>query len=173
MTVLARTKCCTRCGNEFTERKGDSETQWSKKSFCSISCANKAKFEKTPVDERYLWHVIKRGGGQCWSWSGAKDSRGYGTLNGGNGVPKRAHRISWEIHFGEIPAGLGVLHKCDNPECSNPDHLFLGTQKQNALDMSAKGRMNPISYLNLRPGQKGVVGAGNKPMKELANGIRK
>lgn len=171
MTLLARKKCCANCGSEFSERRSDSELQWSKRSFCSLSCANKKKFEKTPIETRYWRHVVKRSGNKCWSWIGASDRHGYGALNDGNGTPKKAHRISWEIHFGAIPDGLGVLHKCDNPECSNPDHLFLGTQKHNALDMSNKGRMNPISYLNLRPGQKGVRGAGSKSIKELTNGI--
>ena len=73
----------------------------------------------------------------CWLWVGRRDSYGYGKL----GKKQTAsHRLSWTIHFGPIPSGLCVLHRCDNPPCVNPAHLFLGTQLDNIRDMNAKGR---------------------------------
>ena len=57
-----------------------------------------------------------------------------------NGKEVRAHRVSWELHRGPIPEGMSVLHKCDNPPCVNPEHLFLGTQKDNAEDCRVKRR---------------------------------
>jgi hypothetical protein len=75
----------------------------------------------------------------CWEWDAMRDRKGYGILMSG---PKRlrAHRISYEIHFGPIPDGLFILHRCDNPPCVNPAHLFLGTLADNNRDKTAKGR---------------------------------
>jgi len=75
----------------------------------------------------------------CWYWIGTIGPRGYGSINV-NGASKRAHRVSYEIYKGNIPAGLFVCHSCDNPLCVRPDHLILGTQKENMQDMWGKGR---------------------------------
>ena len=89
------------------------------------------------VAERFFEKVAKSEA--CWEWTAAKDSSGYGCISIG-GRLDGAHRVSWRIAFGEIPNGLLVLHKCDNRSCVNPDHLFLGTVKDNVQDMVAKGR---------------------------------
>lgn len=85
----------------------------------------------------------------CWVWCAGLTKPGrpngkhiYGIAHW-RGKTRRAHRVSWEVHRGPIPPGLCVLHKCDNPPCINPDHLFLGTQSDNARDMLAKGRGAP------------------------------
>lgn len=163
-------KNCKLCGAAFYKRARDSSAQWSEREFCSIGCANKSKRPITPPIERFWNFVDKRKNG-CWKWLGSVDHRGYGRISAGrNLAPLKAHRISWEIHFGAISANLNVLHACDNPGCVNPDHLMLGTQKANAVDMSRKGRINIKSLDNLRPGQKGVRGAGNQ-LKENRHGI--
>lgn len=75
----------------------------------------------------------------CWLWRGARYPAGYGVIwSGGKNV--FAHRASWELAHGQIPDGQCVLHRCDNPSCVNPEHLFLGTKGENCSDRSAKGR---------------------------------
>ncbi len=76
----------------------------------------------------------------CWLWTGARGSFGHGLMKTRTKKNDTAPRISWTIHRGEIPTGLCVLHKCDVPECVNPDHLFLGTKRDNAIDSALKGR---------------------------------
>jgi DNA-binding XRE family transcriptional regulator len=75
----------------------------------------------------------------CWEWCGSRFREGYGRIYVG-GRRIGAHRYIWEQEHGPIPSGLSVLHRCDNPRCVRPDHLFLGTPLDNAQDMARKGR---------------------------------
>jgi len=77
--------------------------------------------------------------GGCWEWAKCRDQNGYGRIQH-DGRSQVAHRIAWELWVGPIPEGKCILHKCDNPSCINPDHLFVGTQLDNIADMNAKGR---------------------------------
>lgn len=76
----------------------------------------------------------------CWEWTGSKDGGNYGVYRSPNLPDDKAHRLSWIFYNTEIPEGLLVCHKCDNPSCVNPNHLFLGTDKDNVLDKMNKGR---------------------------------
>lgn len=96
-----------------------------------------------PFEERFWDNVNKTF--NCWEWM-TSTTYGYGQTFY-KGKNSRAHRVSWELTYGEIPDGLCVLHKCDNPRCVNPDHLFLGTQKDNIHDMMRKGRKPIPVYL--------------------------
>ena len=80
----------------------------------------------------------------CWLWTGAVFAAGYGLVHmpGRKGKTRGTHRVAWEIYRGPIPDGLFVLRRCDTPACFNPDHLFIGTQKDNIRDMHEKGRSN-------------------------------
>ena len=72
----------------------------------------------------------------CWLWIASRTPSGYGRLTRN----RYAHRVSWEIHRGAIPKGKHVLHRCDNPSCVNPEHLWLGTHSENMADRERKGR---------------------------------
>lgn len=90
-----------------------------------------------------FWDKVKKGD-SCWEWQAAQDGFGYGRF-GFRGCNQRAHRVSWILHFGSVPIGLCVLHKCDNPRCVNPEHLYLGTKKDNARDRERRERGNHAS----------------------------
>ncbi len=93
-----------------------------------------------PVSTRYkFWRRVSREAG-CWLWLAGKTKQGYGRFKYNGYDRVMAHRFSWEIHNGTIPDGLFVLHKCDNPPCVRPDHLFLGTKRDNIDDAISKGR---------------------------------
>lgn len=90
--------------------------------------------------ERFWQKVDRRGNEQCWIWISVRNSDGYGQFRTGGAFMDKAHRESWRMANGPIPEGLSVLHRCDNPSCVNPNHLFLGTQQDNIADMLRKGR---------------------------------
>jgi hypothetical protein len=94
-----------------------------------------------PLLERF-WEKVEKHDHGCWLWTGAL-AAGYGCLGGGPGKPLvKAHRLSYELHKGPIPDGAKVLHTCDTPPCVRPDHLYVGTQRDNALDRERRGRGN-------------------------------
>ena len=90
--------------------------------------------------ERF-WRNVKKTD-TCWLWVGFRDPNGYGRLMV-KGKPELVHRLSWAIHYGGIPQGKFVLHKCDISPCVNPEHLYIGTQFDNMADMWTRGRSNP------------------------------
>lgn len=100
------------------------------------------KFMPTPtisINERF-WSKVEKSGA-CWIWTGFVDPKGYGAISTQRGHrPLQTHRLSWEMANGKIPDGAMVLHRCDNPRCVNPDHLFLGTAADNTHDMMNKDR---------------------------------
>jgi len=89
--------------------------------------------------ETRFWKYVKKCENGCWEWNGHNRNR-YGLFARIRGVTESAHRIMWELKNGPIPEGKQVLHKCDNPPCCRPDHLFLGTITDNMADMVKKGR---------------------------------
>lgn len=93
----------------------------------------------TPIEVAF-WAQVRRDEA-CWEWQAARNSGGYGWFRfGPSRTSTGAHRVAYELVNGPIPAGLGVLHRCDNPPCCNPAHLFLGTNQDNVTDKVNKGR---------------------------------
>ena len=94
-------------------------------------------------DSIRFWLNVDKGD-DCWEWTGPRDNNGYGSLRchvDGERKKIGAHRFAWILANGEIPAGLWVLHRCDNPSCVRPDHLFTGTAGDNSRDARDKGRL--------------------------------
>lgn len=94
--------------------------------------------------DRFWANVRIAGPDECWEWGRGRIPKGYGMFYiGGKPYARRSsHRMAWELTHGEIPEGMFVCHRCDNPPCCNPAHLFLGTPQENVLDRLSKGRCN-------------------------------
>jgi hypothetical protein len=114
-----------------------------------------------PAPERFARFFEKSEG--CWEWRGTRRRSGHGSFNAVGNRPVLAHRYAWELQNGPIPDGMCVCHRCDNPPCVNPAHLFLGTQRDNVRDMRQKGRGR-----GLRHG----AGAANNSAKLTAEQVR-
>jgi hypothetical protein len=102
---------------------------------------HRARLGKYPSAEVAFWsHVTPGAADDCWRWHGPLNGYGYGLAQWIGSRRWRAHRLSYYLHFGPIPDDIQVLHKCDNPPCVNPNHLFLGTISNNMQDKTSKGR---------------------------------
>lgn len=92
----------------------------------------------SPVTLDTVWSRVNKSD-ECWIWLGSTNGKGYGFMRVGK-KSVGVHRIVYELVHGHIPEGMLVLHRCDNPTCCRPEHLFLGTYSDNGIDMTAKGR---------------------------------
>ena len=152
MATTHQPKICETCGKSFLPSYPVSKSYWAGRRFCSPPCSREGSRGKPSVnkgrvlkslEERFWAKVVVLGPDDCWEWRGTRLKTGYGLMHGGSGSAKRweiAHRVSWMVHFGEIPEELVICHRCDNPPCCNPAHLFLGTKADNNRDRASKGR---------------------------------
>jgi hypothetical protein len=134
--------CMCGCGRKTPIAKQTYiESGWIKGKPVRFVRGHRLVFKKSePVDARFWPRVeFPSGPDGCWVWTASKDTSGYGQLSV-NGRMTLVHRISFEIFYKAIPAGMQVLHTCDNPPCVRPDHLFLGDDIANVNDKVAKGR---------------------------------
>lgn len=151
-TSTAIWRPCERCGTTF--RTWPRNIAAGNGRFCTQACfgadlSAKAAAEREPLAVRLRRKTDRNGPvpphrpelGPCWLFT-ERQNGGYGGIDDGSGNRRmiRAHRASWIVEVGPIPVGLCVLHRCDNPACVRPSHLFLGTMKDNTADMVAKGR---------------------------------
>src|SRR5215207_4914988 len=129
---------CQECGVAFQVhpsrvKRGDTIR------FCGDTCyRTHRKSHPIPAAERFWKHVRKTP--TCWVWTGGAARNGYGVFRDDRSRHVAAHRFSYELHYGPFNLSLSELHRCDNPPCVRPDHLFLGTYADNAQDMKAKDR---------------------------------
>lgn len=148
-------KHCIVCGSPF-HRAGKAALT---AKYCSKKCR---EIQTIPLAERFWGKVDKAGPDECWLWDGARKTSGYGLIVSGGprktSKSLRAHRVSYELHHGSIPAGMVVRHSCDKPACVNPRHLIVGSLKDNTQDAIERGRHHiPMSTTKSRLSEEQLI----------------
>jgi hypothetical protein len=138
-------RICEHCGGAF--KTAPYKVRAGEAKYCGRACKGAAWHAQSLQNEiANLWARVTKSN-HCWEFVGPRDQDGYGLISPwdvarGKRVGMHVHRYVWQLTYGPIPDGLWILHRCDNPPCCRPDHLFLGTNLDNVADMVAKGRQS-------------------------------
>lgn len=131
---------CTHCTKPFDRGYRISSARAARPQYCSPECRGaEYRLRAKHAVASAFWKRTERQPSGCLHWTGRLDRNGYGRLDH-LGIPRLAHRVAYELTFGESPEGKVVCHSCDNPTCVEPKHLWLGDQSDNVADMISKKR---------------------------------
>lgn len=169
---------CKECGIEFEWKRAKKQTH---PMYCSMKCRGHSGFrpggnfrisEATEQQKRerllksFEKHVVRKEG--CWDWSGTLDKGGYPVMSCRRGIgPDRGHKASFLIHKGPIEKGKHICHSCDNRKCTNPDHLWIRTHKENNDDKIEKGRANWVKPPHKPGSENGASKLNEEQVKEI------
>lgn len=163
-------KNCAKCGKVFFRDKRSTWKYWAKAKFCSRVCSARSGADNSEkiwgsLADRFWKKVNRRSKDECWEWTGAKRPKGYGVISV-DGVQRGATWVSMLLHGKPLSDGMWALHKCDNPRCVNPDHLYEGTPKQNSKDAVLRNRfkrkLTPKQALEIKRSKKDAVVLANE-----------
>lgn len=150
-------KTCLNCGKQFDRKDGTGPARFARRFACSRGCSNRLR--RIPAEKKLAAHTKRNEQTGCLEWQAYRDRKGYGRAAASEYGEVLTHRIAYIVAYGSIPAGLHVLHHCDNPPCCNPAHLYAGTNDDNMADRIARNR------------NRGAVGERNCKAKLTAEQI--
>lgn len=133
-------KVCEHCGAIYRRPRNVSRSAWSARRFCTVKCGATVHAERANTIAAFEEQIVPEPMSGCWLWTGTLHRDGYGQIRIA-GITERAHRLSYQLHCGEVPTGLGVLHHCDVRCCVNPAHLYAGTTQENNADRTRRDRL--------------------------------
>lgn len=141
-SMTSRVKICENCPSAFYKDVRYSIKYWQRQRHCSQQCAGQSRKRRcaatrAPIEQ--IFHAKYKRDEGCWNWTGSKDKDGYGVFFYKK-KGYRANKLALQFAGNPVPDGYYACHKCDNPSCVNPSHLYVGTPQQNSDDCRSRGR---------------------------------